>query len=118
MTANQTMQLVGSWPDLGRALVGSWATLGHFWGILGRFGGTLGPIGRALVGICVDGDLDPVGIVFLRDNRLREAVFLPVSVKIGKAHAGAFANVDLFTGLRLFSCPKNWGTSKYGTFTW
>lgn len=56
--------------------------------------GTLGPIGRALVGIRVNGNLDPIGIVFLRDDRFRKAVFLPVPVKIGKAHAGAFANVD------------------------
>ena len=94
MTANQTMQLVGSWPDLGRVLVGSWVTLGHSWGTLGRFLGTLGPIGRALAGIRVDSDLDSVGIVFLRDDRFRKAMFLPVPVEIGKAHAGAFADVD------------------------
>lgn len=93
-TANQTMRSAGSWSGLGRVLVGFWATLGHFWGTLGRFLGTLGPIGRALVGIRVDSDLDSVGIVFLRDDRFKKAVFLPVPVKIGKAHAGPFADVD------------------------
>ena len=60
---------------------------GHSWD-------TLGPIRRALVGIRVNGNLDPIWIVFLRDDRLREAVFLPVSVKIGKAHAKTFADID------------------------
>ena len=91
MMANQTMQLVGSWSGLGRVLVGSWATLGHFWGTLGRFLGTLGPIGRALDGIRVNGDLDSVRIVLFRDDRFGEVVLLPMSVEIGKARAGTFA---------------------------
>lgn len=71
-----------------------WVDLGHSWDTLGRFWSTLGPISRALVGIRVNGNLDPIGIVFFRDDRFRKAVFLPVPVKIGKAHAGTFANVD------------------------
>ena len=85
------------------------ALLGHFWGTLGRFWGTFGALlghfgrilvgswtglGRVLVGIRVYGNLDPVGIVLFRDGRFGEIVFLPMSVEIGKARTGAFADVD------------------------
>ena len=97
----------------------AWATLGHSWVTLGRFRGKLGPIlgrlgallghlwgtsgalwadwsglGRVLVGIRVNGDLDPVGIVLFRNDRRGKVVLLPVPIEIGKACAGAFADVD------------------------
>lgn len=93
-TANQTMRSAGSWSGLGRVLGHLGALLGHLGPFLGHSWADWPCFGRALAGIRVDSDLDSVGIVFLRDDRFKKAVFLPVPVKIGKAHAGPFADVD------------------------
>ena len=68
--------------------------MGHFWGTFNCLLGHLGLISRVLDGIRVNGNLDPVRIELFRDGRLGKVVLLPMSVEIGKARAGAFADVD------------------------
>ena len=107
-----TYLLGHSWGTLGALLGHSWGTLGqfwsrlrpilgrtganlgHFWGTLGALLGHLGLIGRVLDGIRVYGNLDPVGVELFRDGRFGKVVLLPMPVEIGKARAGAFADVD------------------------
>ena len=47
-----------------------------------------------MVEIRVNGDLDPVGIVFFRNDQFRKAVLLPMPVEIGEACTGTFADSD------------------------